>query len=603
MRAHLQVVIAASLGIGAGLLAHGCGGGGGGSGGSASTASGASVGSGLAVTATQPVAGDTDADPTASLFVTFDADVDVATTGSASFILQSDQGPVAAVTSVISPRVVEVRPLAALAPQTRHMLRVKTSVGSLAGGRLAQEYVLQFVTRLRRVSVPTSSGPPAAGTGGNPGAWVAGAYEVDYSPRAGVPLAGYGGGDRRHTPLPDLNPFNEFTFLNPSTGTRDPVHAKALVIGNGQRRVAILTLDAIATDADFVAAIHRKAAAQGFTVPLDDMMVCSSHSHSSFGGVTKRMFWELTAADLYVDRVFQEATDKAARALVEAERGIGPALIGIGTDTITTATHNRRDADSPDLQGDSIDPEMIVIRVDRPGGQPVATLWNIPIHGTHFGTSNMQFSADIMGSCSTKLEAQGAGIALFMNGAEGDIAPSGGYDQTGQLLADSALRARAAATTTTGGDLSTVSERIDLGTATLDVSVSRMGASGPNLSSHGFLQAIQNLGIGLGATLAIPRGWIETEFRFQAIRINRSVIASMPGEPIHEIGLLIKAEGRRQGYDHVIAAGLANGHGAYYTTAKEYGYGGYEALASLFGPTNGQKIIDGATAQMQKLKP
>ena len=33
-----------------------------------------------------------------------------------------------------------------------------------------------------------------------------------------------------------------------------------------------------------------------------------------------------------------------------------------------------------------------------PDGSSSGLVWNFAIHGTHFGTSNMQFSADIMGS-------------------------------------------------------------------------------------------------------------------------------------------------------------------------------------------------------------
>lgn len=120
---------------------------------------------------------------------------------------------------------------------------------------------------------------------------------------------------------------------------------------------------------------------------------------------------------------------------------------------------------------------------------------------------------------------------------------------------------------------------------------------------NGFLAAVQNLGIGVGMTVGIPNGWIETEFRFQAIRIGRGVLASLPGEPIHELGLLLKNDGRALGFDHVMTVGLANGHGAYFTSEKEYWYGGYEALASLFGPQNGAKLTDAARRQMTRLRP
>jgi len=579
-----------------GPSASGCGGGGGG--GSGSAASAATTGFG--VVATAPTDGDGAVDPTALLFVTFDQDVDAASIGSSAngaIALIDDRGPVTAALRLVTPRIVEVAPSGALAFNRAHVLRVTTQVLATSGAPLAVEHLVRFSTHGPKVAVPVGS------TTTSTGPWVAGAAEVDMSPPRGTPMAGYGGGDRR-LKFPDLNPFDLHTFLVPSQGERDPCRVKALVIGNDVDKVAIMTLDAIATEAAVLEAAVTKARALGFTVPLERVMCVASHSHSGPGAISKKMLWQLAAADLYVDRVFQHITDKMALALSQAEVTSAPVVLGVGRTLVTTATRNRRAGESPDLDPDDIDPELQVIRVDTVGGAPVATLWNFAIHGTHFGTSQMQLTADIMGSCSNKLEAAGgAGIALFMNGAEGDIAPTGGYDATGQLLADAVMAARANATTTPGGFLGSTCELVDMGQPVFDVSVQRIGSSMPNLTHNGFLNGLQNLGIGPGVSLALPRGWMENEFRYQAIRIGKAVIASMPGEPIHELGLLIKADGHAKGFDHVMTAGLANGHGAYFTSEKEYWYGGYEGIASLFGPKNGEILVNAAIRQMEKLKP
>jgi hypothetical protein len=51
--------------------------------------------------------------------------------------------------------------------------------------------------------------------------------------------------------------------------------------------------------------------------------------------------------------------------------------------------------------------------------------------------------------------------------------------------------------------------------------------------------------------------------------------------------LSLKQKGQTLGLDHVIPAGLANGHGGYFTTPSEYSYGGDEGILSMFGPQNG----------------
>lgn len=579
-----------------GNSATGCGGSGGSSGRSSTAAA---IGSGLAVVMTTPQDGEVDVDPSTPIYVTFDADIAPTSLTVGALTLVSDLGPVATVERLVAPRVVELQPLASLDPSRRHLLKITAAVTGLLGERLASDRLVQFTTGLLRVRIPTA---PVNPTAPGQGAYSAGAASIDMTPRTGVPLAGYGAGGRRRG-FPDLNPFNDYTFLEPSQGARDPLMAKALVLHNGLEKVAILTLDAIATDERVIEEAHRKAVAQGFTVPLENVLVGASHSHSSLGCLSKRMLWQLTAADLYVEAVFQVATDKIAQVMVQAELGRQPARVGFGRELLTTVTRNRRASDSPVLDPDSIDPELVVLRVDSVSGAPIATVWNFAIHGTHFGTSNMLFSADIMGSANAKAEAAGGGgVVMFLNGCEGDIAPTGGYDPTGQTIADTIHRARSATITAPMGFLGSVSERVDFGPPTADWSLARQGSSG-STGHGGFLGAMQSIGVGVGVTVALPHGWMEQEFRIQAIRIGRGVIGSLPGEPIHEIGLSLKQDGRNLGFDHVMTVGLANGHGAYFTTEREYWYGGYEALASLFGPQNGTRLMDSVRRQMTRIRP
>lgn len=583
--------IVAALGLGVA----GCSGSSSGGGGFASTAAPVSSAAPFAVLASAPADGEQDVDPAAPLVVTFTADVDPASLAGA-LELRDDQGVLAASVALVTSRAIEVRPQAALAADRPHLLTVRQALTDAAGAGLDHETLIGFRT------AKAATGAPGAPTGLASGNYVAGAAAVDITPPVGVPLGGFGGGDRRNA-FPDLNPLNYYTFLKPSVGVKDPIMAKALVLGNGHERVAIVTLDAIAIEAALVEGAVQKARARGFTVPLEKVLACASHTHSGPGAVSKRMFWQLTAADLFVDSVYQRMTDQIADALVRAEQSAGPVVLGMASTRVQGATGNRRAGDSPDLDPDDIDDEMVVLRVDTPAGDPVATVWNFAIHGTHFGTSNHEYSADIMGSANHKVEATGAaGVALFINGAEGDIKPVGGYDATGQLLCDAILRARQAATPQPAGVLASVHEQVDLGAPVLDWSASRQGTNS-NINQNAIVQALQRFGLGVGASLALPQGWVEQEFRFQAIRVGRDVIASMPGEPIHLLGLGIKADGQSLGYGHVMAAGLANGHGSYFTTEKEYNYGGYEGLASLFGPKNGQKLQDAARRVMERIRP
>ncbi|MCH6555960.1 MAG: hypothetical protein IH797_05045 [Chloroflexi bacterium] len=65
----------------------------------------------------------------------------------------------------------------------------------------------------------------------------------------------------------------------------------------------------IATEGDMVEHAHRLAVAQGFSVPLEKVMVCSSHTHSGPGAVTKKLVWKVIAVDLYRRNVADHVHD------------------------------------------------------------------------------------------------------------------------------------------------------------------------------------------------------------------------------------------------------------------------------------------------------
>lgn len=439
---------------------------------------------------------------------------------------------------------------------------------------------------------------------------LAGAVRVDITPPIGVPLAGYGGGQRRHK-MPNLNPFSFDHFLMPSTGIRDPINARALFVSDGKKKVVIVTLDAIATTHEAVEAAWRKAQALGSSVPMENLMMCASHSHSGPGTLSRLWFWQLTAADLFDQTVFDGFTDGIAQAIVQAERSATPAKIGAASSNLTNASHNRRAGVSKVFQSDSIDPEMLVLRVDSAAtGQPIATLWNFAIHGISLSDDSHVFSGDIMGGTNLELESRGAGVALFVNSAEGDITPTDhgdtGIKTGGKKIADCILATRQSAATISSGEVDSSSEFVDFGPATLDVTQQRLGPQGATmLQTNGWLVALQKLGVGpaLGVKLNFPPGWIETQFRFQAIRIGKWGFASIPGEAIHTIGWDLKARGKAAGFDHTFTCGLANGHMAYITTKEEFWYGGYEALATFWGDTQADKLEDSSERQMRKVKP
>jgi len=462
-------------------------------------------------------------------------------------------------------------------------------------------------------SAPGSGPGPGSGSGtATPGGapapahpLMAGVAVVDITPPVGVPLGGFGEGDRRLS-FPDLNPFDYHTLFRPSVGIRDPILAKCLVLDDGVDRVAILTLDLIACEGAAVDEAYAKAQAMGLATAKDAVLACASHTHSGPGTITSRMFWQLAAMDLYQSQVRDGVTSGIARALVEAERALAPARLGSGLTNLRGISKNRRTGVSPVFTRDSIDDELGVVRVDRPDGTPLATVYNYAIHGLAYWADNHRYTADLMGDASRFIEANGGGVGLFANGAEGDIAPDRGLGSTdpqrsqvlGERLGQAVMALRPQIQTTDDVDVASASETVDFGAPFVFVTTQTI-ASG--LGQASFLSVINNLG-GIGATIQLPGGWQDREFRFQALRLNDTVIASIPGEAIHTLGLQIKQEGRNIGFGLALVFGLANGHMAYITTETEYRAGGYEGIATLYGPRTGENVKDAAVRVMQRVR-
>ena len=444
-------------------------------------------------------------------------------------------------------------------------------------------------------TTPGASGPSGSGVPGSSGGSTlsVGVAAVDITPPVGVPLGGYGDGDRRRS-FPDLDPTDYHTLMSPSTGILDPIMCKALVLEESGRRFAIMTIDAVAVTAQAVADLHRIAAARGVDIPLDHIMAVASHTHSGPGTITDLHFWEFAAMDFYQSQVYDGFVNGCADALVAAWNDRGPATFAAGSTAVVGLTRNRRARDSNVFTRDSIDSELGVMRFDRLDGTPVATLWNFPVHGLIYWWDNMEYSADLFGHVARRVEAQGGGICLYANGAEGDLVPNGrgaaDGDRLGGTLSNEILAVRASLTPTGSVNLAGRSEWIDFGAASLSIDVNRLGRSNSGSRVVQLLQGIPGFSLGIG--ISMGSSWFEHRHRFSGLRINDVAVATIPGEAIHTVGLAVKSHGSSLGYRQTFVFGLANSHMGYITTPDEYDAGGYESLSTFFGRDTGDRVTD-----------
>lgn len=276
----------------------------------------------------------------------------------------------------------------------------------------------------------------------------------------------------------------DITHDTPSQGVVDRLYARALVVDDGQTRVAIVTMDVTAINGrsvschmlpdvadDFMSRLRSRVQGE-LGINSSHVLVNASHTHQP-----GKM---LCDDDQQIERTFS-AIKKAAGSLVEVKIGAGVGredrLTTSRTLILKNGNHSTIRHSHPCPPDDQvaglgpIDPDIGVLRVDRLDGTPLAVLYNFASH-LLFGCIDGQITANFPGVASALIEETlGHDVmAFFIQGAAGDIIDITFKDFSqprdikplGITLGLSTLRAWRAITTHTAGDVRVVSQTIDL---------------------------------------------------------------------------------------------------------------------------------------------
>ncbi len=216
----------------------------------------------------------------------------------------------------------------------------------------------------------------------------AGAAKVDITPPIGFPMWGYA---NRHD--------------QPSMGVLDPLFARIVVLSDGTKRVALVSLDlGRAPTRDSVARIRKK-------IQVDGLFLVASHTHH--GPVLELDSWP-TKEKPYV-RALEE---RLVTAINEAATKLQPARWGVhGAQVPWNRNRHSQLAVKP------IDSRFTVVRIEDLKHQPIAHLVNFAAHPTFLSSRDRRFSADYPGALAGVVEKELGGMCLFLQGASGDLAP------------------------------------------------------------------------------------------------------------------------------------------------------------------------------------
>jgi hypothetical protein len=194
----------------------------------------------------------------------------------------------------------------------------------------------------------------------------------------------------------------------PTTGKKGELTARAMVLQQGETRVAFVQLDLLGFPSVLTARVHKQVP----RIPADNILIASTHTHSApdcygFPGLDGKSSANLN----YMDFVCNQAATAVNQALDNLQTAHLKIATGEATGKIAYNYY------APELY----DPRMSVIQAVAPDGKTIGTLVNYAIHPEVLGNGRGLVSPDLVGPLCDKLEADQGGMAMFINGAQGGM--------------------------------------------------------------------------------------------------------------------------------------------------------------------------------------
>lgn len=391
----------------------------------------------------------------------------------------------------------------------------------------------------------------------------AGAAKCDITPPLGYAMWGYGA---RHD--------------KPCAGVLDPLHARALVLGVGKERLAIVSLDlGRAPTRQSTATIRAKVKDAG----IGTIFLVGSHTHH--GPVIETDHWP-SPKESYVRQLEQKLAD----VILEANRQAKPARLGIATREIAMNRNRHSKQTNP-----PVDREFLVLRVEDPSGKPIAHAVNFAAHATMQDNKVLKFSADYPGALAGLVEKETGVPCLFLQGAAGDLSANPGASRGplafGAALGKQALEMAGAIRCQTP-DTSTLKTRQEAFKFT-----SRIPLANPVVNKLMVAAFFRDL---VDFYQREYQDGVRPELTV-ALLNDRIGIVGVSGEVFCNHSLNLK---RRARLEHLLFLGYCNDYQQYFPTIEAIAEGGYgtEPPVSPAEIAAGERIMDRALVHLYQMR-
>jgi neutral ceramidase len=434
-----------------------------------------------------------------------------------------------------------------------------------------------------------------------------GVASIDITPPLGAPMAGY-------------------YHARGADGTLDPLFSKAMVIQQGDVRMAFVALDIISVTREITDKAREKIQ-EHVGIPGTHVMISATHAHTGpelarrsrrvddMGGQNKKA----------VDYT-QALPDRIVESIRLASEQMQSAHLKTVGGRCEDLAYNRRfymrDGTvgwNPGKLNPNIvmpagptDPEVGILYVEKPGArgftQSIATFINFAMHPDTTGGS--KFSADWPGALARVLANYHGGhhVTLVGNGACGNLnnydffwgwpnKGPGEQNRIGTILGASIFQAYKQLEPVGEGPIRARSETIELALPkiTPEEVETAWKAVAATKDDHGanFMTLVRSY----RALDVAGRKGKPHQVEVQVIALGNDVAwVSLPGEVFVELGLAIK---KRSPFARTFIVELANENIGYIPDRRSYAEGNYEPESARCAAGSGEKLVDAAVRLLE----
>ena len=454
--------------------------------------------------------------------------------------------------------------------------------------------------------------------------------EADITPAPGMPMVGMPGSPRGESVL-------------------WPLHGRVVLVDDGERRIAIVSLDVIALFAPKVKELRQRLAAIGGLSPENIMVACSHTHRAPFTSETDDG-GSILAVDERAGSSYFAAIVAGLETAMEEALHLEPATLEFGQAEAPGWAFNRRpiyangqvgthgwawQADFERMESEP-DESVWTLVARRPDGSVLGGLVGFACHPTAMGHDPV-YSADYPGVLTETLHKRHGGTFSFLLGAAGDTStpdptsrdPESGFgpDHTramGTAIADAADQAMRVARPVQGDRVGVATGHVQIAQRLATEELVAMArwylekrpddldelAFTRQFYGHDYTFADgKQLGNERHASEMIsmwewqqgPDAELVETIEVQAMAIGDVALVAFPAEMFTAFGEEVRAASP---FPDTLSVTLANGWHGYVPTVEAFTRGGYEprfAFPSRLVPEAGEALVGAATAQLREL--